>query len=268
MHLYVTVTGGWKSATGPLAQETWQFGIRYVPTITAPDPIGALPSDNDVYPVAATINRNETNWTITGNWYLEMGVSDLDPADWLHDQIMPAVIALIGGTGFFSSDMYVTGVRVYPIGADGRVAPAAPFATGTPCLLVPKTDTVADGQVAGQMLPPQVAVVASLRTPQIGPGGRGRIFLPALAVSASSTGGSVNATVRANLAAAVANFLEDSSLDGAPAPLTRPCIVPAAQSAPSVYAIVSQVRVGSVFDTQRRRRRSVPETFSTADPVY
>lgn len=263
MHLYVVVQGSWKSTEGAISNETWQFGIRYVPNSGAVLPIGTLPSDTDIYPVASPISRNETNWTITGNWILEMGVNDLDPGDWLNDQLAPAVIALIGGTGFFSVGMYVQAIKVYPIDASGRVAPAAPYTTGTPCTLAFKTDTVADGQVNAAMMPPQVAIVASLRTPQIGPGGRGRIFLPAPALATSTAGGIVNATVRANLATAVATYVEDSALNNGTKAI--PCIVPAAQTAPTVYSVIQTVRIGSVYDTQRRRRRSVPEVFSTAD---
>ena len=85
MHLYVVAGGAYSSSYPPLAGETWAFGVRFVPNSGAVLPIGSLPSDSDVYPVAATINRNETNWTITGNWTLEMGVNDLNPGDWLND---------------------------------------------------------------------------------------------------------------------------------------------------------------------------------------
>lgn len=260
MHLYVVTSGSWKATEGAIANETWQFGVRYVPNSGAVLPIGTLPADSSVYPTASTINRNETNWTIQGNWILEMGVNDLDPGDWLNDQLAPAVVALIGATGLFSSGMYARQIKVYPIDESGRVAPAVPFSTGTPCTLEFKTDTYADGQVNGAMLPPQVAVVASLRTPQVGPSGRGRIFLPAPAIATTTAGGVLTPTARGNMATAVGTWLEDSALNNGTKAI--PCIVPRAQSAPSAYSVIQAVRVGSVYDTQRRRRRSVPEVFS------
>lgn len=263
MHLYVVASGAYSSSYPPLAGETWAFGVRFVPNSGAVTPIGSLPSDSDVYPVAATINRNETNWTIVGNWTLEMGVNDLDPGDWLNDQLAPALVALFSTAGLFTQTVVAQTIKVYPIGADGRTSPAAPFSTGTPCTLTFKSESVCDGAAAAPMLPPQTALVASLRTPQVGPSGRGRIFLPGPPSSANGTSGQVLDTQRNNYAAAVATFLESCTLNNGTKAI--PAVVPRAQSAPSVYAVINNVRVGNRWDTQRRRRRSLVETFANVE---
>lgn len=150
MHLYVVAQGGYKAAASNLATEEWQTGLRYIAAPgSAPDAIGDLPADGDVYPVATTINRDETNWTIQGNWFLEMGTNDLNPGDWLNDQLAPAWQTFFG-LSRFSSTAYVSRLLVYPINSTGRVAPAVPFSTGTPCTLTFKTEATCDGGGGGR----------------------------------------------------------------------------------------------------------------------
>lgn len=261
MHLYVTVIGGYAVSAGALAAETWQFGCRFVALTGDIDPIGQLPLDTEVYPRALPINRNYTDWTITGNWVLEMGVNDLDPGDWLNDQLAPATKTLLNATGLMRQDAYVREIKVYPIDQTGHVAPAVPYVTGTPCVLTTKTATAIRGQATTAMFPPQVSLVASLRTAQVGPGGRGRIYLPALAASNGTTVGLLDPTRQSAIANLVASWLANCRLDLADK--AYPAVIPQAQSAPEVYALIDTVRVDNVFDTQRRRRRSiVPTTVS------
>lgn len=265
MHLLTVFQGRYKAAATTLAGETFAFGIRWVAKTAPIDPIGALPSDSDVYPFPATHNRNETNWTIVGNWSLEAGINDLDPADWLHDQLAPAMLTFFGTTGLFVDRAFIETIKVYPIGSDGRAMPAPPYSTGTPVTLTMKTETVCDGQSNGNMIPPQVALVASMLTAQIGPSGRGRIFLPALSVSNQMANGTLDATRQAAIVPAVAQWLTGSAIYPVAAGVeVAPAVVPAAQSAPSVYALINTVRVDSIFDTQRRRRRSLVGTRVSA----
>lgn len=265
MHLYVTFQGRYKTGQSFLSGESWQTGLRFLPSPSSPDAIGSLPADNDVHPVPATHNRDETNWTIVGNWNLEMGINDLDPADWLHDQLAPAWITLFNSS-WFSSLAWTQYIRVYPIGENGRTAPAPPYATGTPVTLTMKSETVADGGGAATLCPPQLAIVASLRTAQIGSQGRGRMFLPALAQTANlNADGSFSAP--GTKVANVDTFLESVQINNGVDPTgtwCSPAVVPRATVEPRVYALVNSVRMGNVFDTQRRRRRQLVETYSSA----
>lgn len=276
-HMLLIVQGGYTSALPTLSSEMWQFGVRLlVAAGSAPDPLGPLPSQDDVHPVADTVSISATNWDITGNWRWESGIHDLDVGSWLNDQVGPAVRDLlytdaggIGGT-LFSNRLYVSRIMAAPIGQDGTYIPAPPYASGTPITLTPKTQTYLCGkEVNAPIIPPQCATVVSTRTAQIGPGARGRFFLPALNQNLLNASGGFDAGKTANIAGAAKLFLENISFS----PLSPPGVfaVPAVMATVAVgsgkreyasYAYINQARVGSVVDTQRRRRRSIPETFS------
>jgi hypothetical protein len=52
-------------------------------------------------------------------------------------------------------------------------------------------------------------------------------------------------------------------------PFTSIRVRPIVTGAPFVnYGVVTQARIGNVVDTQRRRRRSLPETVVTGTPSY
>lgn len=278
MHLYCVIQGRYKASQTAMANEAWQTGFRLVAAEAGLDPVGTLPADDTVFPVAASHNRNETDWTITGNWTLEMGLVDLDPADYLNDQIAPAVIDMwnrnVSSVPGFSSNGYVETIKLYPIQTNGKVAPAPPYTVGTPCLLTMKTDTVCDGAGAAQFLPPQVTLVASLRTAQVGSGGRGRMFLPGLSNAQYTGNGTADSTAVLQYATGVAQLLTDVSLGPqANVPWVRPIVAattatPGGGRAYGPYAVIDTVRVGNIYDTQRRRRRSAIETVqSVAVPV-
>lgn len=257
MHLYVVVGGRYKTAAANLATEQWQTGYRFVATgDPSPPSIGDLPSDNEVYPVPANHNRDETGWTIVGNWSLEMGVNDLDPADWLNDQLAPAWVTFFG-TARFSSTAWVETIKVYPIDDTGHVAPAPPFSTGTPVTLTMKAQTTCDGGGGTGILPPQISVVASLRTDQVGPSSRGRMFLPAIPSGDIANYGQYGESNNASMAGYVAAMLESSQVTD---PMCLPAVIPGNWS---TYSLIKGVRVGSVFDTQRRRRNQLPEAFAS-----
>lgn len=172
-HLYVVLQGSYRTAA--LTGEVWQTGLRFAtrPGNTAPADTG------DFVPfgvVAANHNIVETDWTISGNWTTEMGVSDLNPADWLNDQICPAAKALITSANF-SSDVQLDAALVYPIRSpDGKVQPAIPYSQGSP-VRADFTGTKPSGGGA-QSVPLQISCAAGLRTSQTGRRGRGRMFLP------------------------------------------------------------------------------------------
>lgn len=264
-HLYLVASGGYGSSATALANEIWQTGVRlYSAPATPPDPIGTFPPTTfDVVP--ASIQRTETNWTISGNWTLEGGVNDFDPGDYLNDQAGPAFDKWLKTAGAFSQTAELRELRLYPIGApDGRVIPAPPYAAGSPCLLT-WIGTKPTG-ASGTMLPPSDSIVASLRTQQVGRRGRGRMYSPPSGTALMGTGaesGTVAAGSRAAIANAYATLMTDLTVNevfGA---------FPVVTGAPYLqYALINEVRVGNVMDGQNRRRRQLVETYSAQTVPY
>lgn len=263
-HLYVVAGGGYVD-TG-LAEEEWQVGLRfYAAPGGGPDNLGTLPSSWDV--VASSTARTETNWRIDGNWTCEGGINDLDIGDWLNDQLAPAFATWIGNN-FIHNIVRLDTIKVYPIGAPtGVVIPAPPYSQGSPVTLA-WTSSNPVGGGSSSALPLQNSVVASHRTSQIGRRGRGRMFFPTASTSIiSSTSGSRGKISSAQCTAAVAMqkaLLESVQLDGTSSGFW---VCPAVIGSPwTDYALITQVQVGDVVDTQRRRRDSITET-RTSDVV-
>lgn len=259
-HLYLTIQG--HCTTPGLTNEVWQTGVRLALVFGSVDDIGTLP--NSWNPIAHTINRVETNWTISGNWLAHQGSIDFDPGDYLNDQVAPAVQVWMQANRA-SNQIRVDQLALYPIGAPlGRAVPAPPYASGTPCLLS-LTAPVMDGVTSG-LLPLQNTVVASHRTSQIGRPGRGRMFLPPTG-SSTAVNGLLTDSNRDAIAAAHRDFLEALAFDG-PTP-TDPSVRPIVTGGNfTQYAVINQVRVGNVMDTQQRRRRQLIETFANETVTY
>jgi hypothetical protein len=261
-HLLLSIIGDWTDSD--LSAEGWQVGIRLALVFGGVDDIGTLPNNWD--PTATTINRTETDWTITGNWHAQATTAYFEPDDYLNDQAAPAV-ATWADRSATSNGCRVRALKLSPIGApNGKLVPAVPYATGTPCLLT-WTGSYPVGGNSGDLLPLQNAAVASHRTPQVGRTGRGRSFLPGLTKTAVDADSRINSTVQAGLLAAQVALLE--GLAYTPLVGSSPQVRPIVTGKPwTRYGVINQVRVGNIMDTQRRRRRSLPETFSSASPSY
>lgn len=255
-HLYTVIGGSYRSSL--LAGETWQFGIRWA---TKPG-VGALPLIGELQPfqvVSANIARTETSWTINGNWRPEQGTDDLDVGDWLNDQVGPAVRSFIA-SAIFGSEVQLDTIKVYPVASPtGETAAAVPYTQGSPITLT-YTGTRPSGTGTAQV-PAQIACVASLRTSQVGPRGRGRIFLPPFPVAALTAGTILSATAT-TIATSVKTMLEASKI-----PYGTAANV---QVAPVItggfytdYAMITAVKVDTIPDTQRRRRKKLVGTVQT-----
>lgn len=255
-HLYVVLQGDYSNAG--LAGETWQTGARFgaSPGAGPPDEVGTF----DTFGVVA-LNQTvtEPTYTISSNWTTEMGFSDLDPVSWLNDQIRPAAEAWIGKANLFAGVVRLQSILVYPISSpSGRVEPAVPYVQGSPCRL-DYTGSNPAGTVAG-VIPPQVTAVASLRTSQVGRRGRGRMFVPPFG-TAGNNSGRVSPGAIAALGAATKEFLEGCRVSAGTGGVN---VYPVITGAPfTQYAMINQVRVGDVFDTQQRRRRSLVEAYTS-----
>jgi hypothetical protein len=252
-HMLLTLNGSYRS--GPAAgAEIWQIGVRlYVgPSLTAPDSLGTLPS---IPIVEHLVSRTETDWDINGIWRTETGISDFDPSDYLNDNAGPAAHDLITDS-HFASDVQIDTVKIYPVSTpDAKIAAPPGYGQGAPVIL-DFTGTKPSGG-GSQGLPPQDTVVASLRTPQTGRTGRGRMYLPAMdrAIMSNLV---VSSTACDDIADLMHVFLESLRLSGSSSGVWCTPIVTGHPY--TKYAVVNNVIVDNVVDTQQRRRRSIPAT--------
>lgn len=151
------------------------------------------------------------------------------------------------------------GVKISPMNVDGTTdidnVVNSPYATAI------------QGQSAGTGFPPQVSLVATLLADNgRGLAGKGRMYLPGVSVGIDGTGhlapGS-NQTIATNLA----NFFEEleASMD-----VQGQLINASHGRAPflgstATNRAVTHIRVGNVYDTQRRRRNSLVEAYATSE---
>jgi hypothetical protein len=261
-HLLLTFGGGYVASS--LVEETWMNTLRLVLSDSLPAPVGVLDSGWDV--VATTINRTETDWTITGNWHAVHTINNFAPDDFLNDQVAPALAAWMGAMPGLTSQARLDWAKLYPIGSDGRAIPAPPYATGTPCELNWTSSNPVGGSSA-QQLPLQISGVISHRTAQVGRPGRGRMFVPALTSDALNHDSTFKSTWASTAANVQCNTLEAVQIDGGIGGgfWTYPIVTGGNWTK---YAIINQVSVGNIPDTQRRRRRALTETRVNQSPAY
>jgi hypothetical protein len=120
------------------------------------------------------------------------------------------------------------------------------------------TSIVLAGTGAGEPLPPNVAVVMSKVSDLPTRSGRGRAYAPPPTVDSMNSGrmASASVTIFAN---GWKNFMANLSTaaGGAYEPvIAHPSFIP------SAFTPFNQIKVGDVFDTQRRRRSKLKETFT------
>lgn len=120
--------------------------------------------------------------------------------------------------------------------------------------------TTAVSGTGAQNHPMQTSVVTSLRTTFPGASGRGRLYWPATGAQLNSASLRIISTdVTASVVAV--HFLLDAIEDAITATLGGADLVVWSRKAPAVHA-VTELRMGDVPDTQRRRRDQAVETYA------
>lgn len=115
---------------------------------------------------------------------------------------------------------------------------------------------------------PQDSLVVSLRTNTPGPSGRGRLFWPALGVLLNTSFQVVTPSPSA-LAANFSTFLSgirtaiDAGFTAAGIGATSQLSVRSLKLRTNIPVV--RLQIGSVLDTQRRRRDAIPETYSSVN---
>ena len=256
-HLLLLAQGGY--VTSGLEAEIWECTLRCSLVYGSTDAVGLLPDNWE--PQAEVINQVETDWTITANWKLD----DFDVPGWLDQNVAPAFATWLEA-GIISSAARLDFIKCSVIGSpSGASVPAIPYAQGSPMTLE-WTDSNPVGSTTGQVSPLDTSMCVTHRTAQVGASGRGRMFLPAIPQAKVSNGKFASGQPGAARDIQVA-LLQDISSNaiGVGAPQIRPIITGGDFTK---YAVINQVKVGDVPDTQRRRRNALVETYVSGTPDY
>lgn len=119
----------------------------------------------------------------------------------------------------------------------------------------------------GATAPGQTAVVLSLRTDVPGASGRGRLYWPALGIAPTPGGLRIPSGTQVDIATGAVTYLravQDALKAGiAPAPSAATFELAVFSKTKKTHAVVRRILVGNVFDTQRRRRDALVESYVT-----
>lgn len=256
-HVRLAIHGKYKSID--LSGEEWVFGCDFAARNG--------PNHEDIWDVVPEFNATYVPKTATGtgytgeaNFLCDGGAleNDLDPLDWLEDQVMPAAIAYIGTSGLFPSTVYIDEISAWPIGADGKVSD---LPVGAAYAKITATVDTWDGASSNAPVPPFVSYSVSKETLANIPRGRGR-FYPPMQVPSSDTSGLISAASRTASANAAKAFLEACQWSGG---VSGPSIWPVVIGPPfQVAYAVKGVSVDNIPDTQRRRKKGLPVQRTSA----
>lgn len=200
-------------------------------------------------------------WSIGINWGifgLAPDVPDQAEVDGLNAAIRPQLLTAAIPTNIktlWSSSVQIDTLRVEKRGEAEQILSISETLLATP--------GVGSGTATKT---PQDSLVVSLRSNTPGPSGRGRIYMPALAASLSAAF-QLTGPTPANVAADTKTWLKaiGTAMNGYYASISSPKTV--VLSVRSVKNHVSQdvtsLQVGSILDTQRRRRDALPETYQS-----
>lgn len=176
----------------------------------------------------------------------ETGVSDISAA-WQ--------TFFTAATSKVADDYTYTMCKVQMMATDGKAVADSAVYYSPPAAVVGYSNTAA--------FPPQVALVATLANslPR-GLATKGRMFLPGVNAAVDATGHisvAEAAAIATNLQAFFTTIMNDADTPGR---AVLASLGNSLQLRPGEIRQVSQVRVGNVYDTQRRRRNALTENYS------
>ena len=151
-----------------------------------------------------------------------------------------------------------TQVKLARLGTDGKYD-GSDVVVSTPA-------TAVVGAYGGSLMPPQIALVATLIAGSgKGLAGKGRMYLPGISAGLAANG-HLDQTFCGTVATSLATFFNtiNSSFEAPGRAINaskghEKLLGVGARNVP-----INGVRVGNVYDTQRRRRNALAETYSTA----
>lgn len=269
-HFRTIVEGVYNPARSRLANESWNFGISLIASLNSIPNAG--PPNSDFTCGDADLTGTSTHAAAESNFIAEGGIDDFDPADYGATILGEALYTFLTTAGVISDQVICQQATIYPMkratNASGKpVYKVCQNAAGAAKCIVtgPGGGTLATGTNTGNMLPVQTAVTVSLRTVNTSARGRGRFYMPPpSAVPHLGADGLYGGSVA--MAAAAKTFLGDLALSAPSNVEVRPVVV--GLSAQDLAFVVQEVRVGDVFDSQRRRRRQITEVYQVGEVTY
>lgn len=260
-HLRIQFSGGYSGAGEP-AEEIWAFNVRMALVFGAVDNLGTFPNDWTVEPDFRT--ETDATYTIDNTWRGDGPlIASYDPVSHMVDQVRPAAAAFISGFDF-ASRTQLRQITIYPCDTTGN-------SIGGNFTKLTYTSGFPAGIGTG-MLPLENSIAVSWQTQRLGPRGKGRIFTPVPGTSVLDTDALVSTSKATLLAERAKDFLEGLCTTNDDSGTTRPVVTgPTAKPgipAYTQYGVVTQVRVGRVIDTQRRRRNKESEQYVIDTPSY
>jgi hypothetical protein len=222
------------------------------------DKIGTLP---DAWTVAHEEHTDMgSGYTAEGNFVCTrniLGYELFRPVDYLRDHVMGALGNVI--TQGISPNVQIDSIHLVPIEAPGTNIQTEVGVSGATLTY----STKPKGTGSGQMLPAEVSLAWSFHTEAAGRRGKGRIYLPPQTTAAVSSGGRLDFSHTESYAAAAQAFINGLMVGTGITPGTL-VIRPIVSSRPfEKYGVITEVAVGDVFDSQRRRRNQLSEKYST-----
>jgi hypothetical protein len=240
-------------------EEYWQVGVRFHLLVSGDVPL--LSGTLSLWDVEETdVARDETAWTIHSLFNAKVGLTDVIAVDdWLNDQLGPAGLLLLSGC-YISSQVTLHGVKVSPINGAGHVV-------GLRTAQLEYKSPVPHGPTDVPMLPAECSVAVSWKTPVIGRKGRGRIYLPPTGSAILSEDGNLASAQTIHIANGAVAFLQQTAIT--PTGPGSHWALPVVTGEPFLtYGQIVAVSVGSIVDSQRRRRRSMVEVRTTEPVSY
>lgn len=129
------------------------------------------------------------------------------------------------------------------------------------------TTAAVNGAGGGSPFPPQIALVATLVSGSgKGLAGKGRMYLPGIAHGVDG-GGHIGTTEVGYVATALQTFLNavNGSIDAQGTVINASAGRAAFAGIGAINRVVDSIRVGNVYDTQRRRRNQLAETYTSKE---
>ena len=255
-HILVSARGGY--ASGSNQDEIWAMNMRYALVWGTVDNKGTFPSNLQVLDDAQETDNAQYNYR--SNFAVTAGTLPFNLEDWVTGSLLDGWTSFWAGGAQAATACQLRELVIAPI--------EAPFGRASERRSARLTwKTPIPGSGGANMLPTEVATVVSWQTDRLGPKGKGRIYLPARTVTGTHPEGYMNVGTAGVLLDGAVDLLETTQYDG---------IGPNQWNARPVvtgkpyreYATVTGVRVGRIYDAQRRRRNALDENYVSKQVSY